>query len=112
MVLAIEKEGLTSGLIAWDRRDISQGPAANDIIDSPFNVDPPGTVGLGWENDVRTNTADAGAFITSDVTWDDGLDLTLGGRYDDYTVRSVDQGVLAFKPGAARGNAGRFTYSA
>ncbi|HMH66027.1 MAG TPA: TonB-dependent receptor, partial [Rhizomicrobium sp.] len=109
---AIGKESFNSGVIALDRRDISQGPAANDIIDSPFNVDPPGTVGLGWENDVRTNSADAGAFITSDLTWDDSLDLTVGGRYDDYNVRSVDRGVLAFEPPGGRGNAGRFTYSA
>src|SRR5471032_2977052 len=109
---AIGKESFNSGVIALGRRDISQGPAANDIIDSPFNVDPPGTVGLGWENDVRSNTADAGAFITSDLDWDDSLDLTLGGRYDAYNVRSVDQGVLAFEPASGRGNAGRFTYSA
>jgi iron complex outermembrane recepter protein len=109
---AIGKESFNSGVIALDRRDISQGPAPNDIIDSPFNVDPPGTIAMGWENDVRTNTADAGAFVTSDLTWDDGLDLTVGGRYDDYNVRSVDQGVLAFEPTSGRGNAGRFTYSA
>jgi iron complex outermembrane recepter protein len=112
IVHAIGKESFNSGVIALDRRDISQGPAANDIIDSPFNVDPPGAVGLGWENDVRTNTSDAGAFVTSDLTWDDSLDLTVGGRYDAYNLRSVDQGVQAFEPGAARGNAGRFTYSA
>jgi iron complex outermembrane receptor protein len=109
---AIGKESFNSGVIALDRRDISQGAAANDIIDSPFNVDPPGTVGLGWENDVRTNSGDAGVFVTTDLTWDDSLDLTLGGRYDDYNVRSIDTGVLAFEPGAGRGNAGRFTYSA
>src|SRR3954471_5383673 len=90
IVHAIGKESFNSGVIALDRRDISQGPAANDIIDSPFNVDPPGAVGLGWENDVRSNTSDAGLFVTSDLDWDDSLDLTLGGRYDDYTVRSVD----------------------
>jgi iron complex outermembrane receptor protein len=111
-VHAIGKESFNSGVIALDRRDITLGPAANDIIDSPFNVDPPGTVGLGWENDVRTNSADAGMFVTTDLTWNDSLDLALGGRYDDYNVRSVDQGVLAFEPGAGRGNAGRFTYSA
>ncbi|HWM61829.1 MAG TPA: TonB-dependent receptor [Rhizomicrobium sp.] len=112
IVHAIGKESFNSGVIALDRRDISQGPAANDIIDSPFNVDPPGTIGLGWENDVRSNTADAGAFVTSDLTWDDSLDLTVGGRYDAYNVRSVDQGVLAYEPAGGHGNAGRFTYSA
>jgi len=111
-VHAIGKESFNSGAIALDRRDISVGAAPNDIIDSPFNVDPPGTIGMGWENDVRTNTGDGGAFITTDLTWDDSLDLTLGGRYDDYNVRSVDAGVLAFEPASGRGNAGRFTYSA
>jgi len=109
---AIGKESFNSGVIALDRRDISRGASANDIIDSPFNVDPPGSVGLGWENDVRTNSGDAGVFVTTDLNWDDGLDLTLGGRYDDYNVRSVDVGVLAFEPASGRGNAGRFTYSA
>ncbi|MBA2589504.1 MAG: TonB-dependent receptor [Alphaproteobacteria bacterium] len=111
-VHAIGKESFNSGVIALDRRDISQGPAANDIIDSPFNVDPPGTVGLAWENDVRTNTSDAGLFVTSDLSWNDSLDLTVGGRYDDYTVRSVDVGALAYEPGAGRGHDGRFTWSA
>jgi iron complex outermembrane receptor protein len=111
-VHAIGRESFNSGVIALDRRDISLGAAPNDIIDSPFNTDPPGTVGLGWENDVRTSSSDAGAFITSDLNWNDSLDLTLGGRYDAYNVRSVDAGVLAFEPTTGRGNAGRFTYSA
>ena len=111
-VHAIGKESFNSGVIALDRRDISRGAAANDIIDSPFNSDPPGAIGLGWENDVRTNSGNAGVFVTSDLNWNDSLDLVLGGRYDDYNVRSVDVGMLAFEPPAARGNAGRFTYSA
>ena len=111
-VHAIGKESYNSGVIALDRRDISQGAAANDIIDSPFNVDPPGAVGLGWENNVHTNTGDAGAFLTTDIAWDNGLDLTVGGRYDAYNVRSVDAGVLSYEPGSGRGDAGRFTYSA
>ena len=111
-VHSIGKESFNSGVIALDRRDISLGPAANDIIDSPFNVDPAGSIGLGWEDDVRTNTAVAGAFLTTDLVWDDSVDLTLGGRYDDYNVRSADMGVLSFEPATGRGNAGRFTYSA
>ncbi len=111
-VHAIGKESFNSGVIALDRRDISFGATPNDIVDSPFNTDPPGTFPMGWENNVLSNTADAGAFLTSDISWQDSLDLTLGGRYDDYNVRSVDVGVLAFEPPSGRGNAGRFTYSA
>lgn len=111
-VHAIGKESFNSGVIALDRRDISQGAMPNDIVDSPFNIDPPGTFQMGWENNVRSNTGDAGAFLTSDISWQDSLDLTVGGRYDDYNVRSVDEGVLAFEPGTGKGDAGRFTYSA
>lgn len=109
-VHAIGKESFNSGIIALDRRDISRGAAPNDIFASPFGGDPPG-VALGWENDVRSNTGDAGAFVTSDAEWNN-LALTVGGRYDTYNVRSVDVGVMAYEPGAGRGNAGRFTYSA
>lgn len=109
-VHAIGKESYNSGVIALDRRDISQGAMANDIFASPFGQGAPG-VALGWENDVRTNSSDAGAFITTDATWQ-GFDLTLGGRYDAYNVRSTDAGVLAYEAPSGRGNAGRFTYSA
>ena len=61
-VHAIGKESFNSGVIALDRRDISVGAMPNDIVDSPFNIDPPGTFGMGWENNVRSNTGDAGAF--------------------------------------------------
>ena len=110
-VWAHGKESYNSGVIALDRRDISQGPAPNDIIASPFDTEPPGAIGLGWENDVRSNTMNAGAFVTSDAQWR-GFDLTLGGRYDTYNVRSSDVGVLAYEPPSGRGNAGRFSYNA
>ena len=66
----------------------------------------PGQQALGWENDVRSNTTDAGLFATSDIAWEHGLDLTLGGRYDDYNVRSVDLGVLPFEPASGTGRQG------
>jgi iron complex outermembrane receptor protein len=110
-VHAIGKESYNSGAIALDRRDISVGAMPNDIIDSPFNIDPAGAVGLGWENDVRSTTSDAGLFVTSDIQWDK-LDLILGGRYDAYNVRSVDRGVMAFEPPDGRGGKGSLTYSA
>ena len=111
-VHGIGKESFNSGVIALDRRDISVGPAPNDIFASPFDPVTPGTVPLGWENDVRSTTSDAGLFEVSDLTWDKSLDLTLSGRYDAYNVRSVDLGVLAFEPASGRGAKGSLTYSA
>ena len=108
---AVGRESFNSGVIALDRRDISVGAAANDILDSPFTPDPPGAVGLGWENDVRSTVTDGGLFLVNDTSWDNGLDLTVGGRYDNYNVRSVDLGVMAFEPPDGKGGKGVFTYS-
>ena len=108
---AIGKESFNSGIIALDRRDISQGPAPNDLFASPFDTVPAGSLALGWENDVRTNTGNAGLFVTSDMAVSD-LHVVLGGRYDDYDVRSVDLGVLSFEAPAGRGKKDVFTYSA
>jgi iron complex outermembrane receptor protein len=108
---AIDMQSFNSGVIALDRRDIAHGAAPNDIIDSPFNIDPPGSIGLGWENNVASNIADAGLFGLSDLAYD-RLHLLLGGRLDQYNVRSRDSGVLAFEPPSGAANGGRFTWSA
>jgi len=107
----IGKESFNSGVIALDRRDISYGATSNDIIDSPFNANPPGTVSMGWENDVRTNVNNGGAFLTSSLDWAN-FNLILGGRFDDYSVRSVDKGVLAYEAASGAGHKDVFTYSA
>ena len=111
-VHAVGKESYNSGVIALDRRDISAGAQPNDIFASPFAAAAPGSEKLGWENDVHSNTADAGAFVTSDIAWRHGLDLTIGGRYDAYNVRSADRGVLPYEPPSGRGAKGALTYTA
>jgi iron complex outermembrane receptor protein len=108
---AIGKESYNSGIIALDRRDISYGPTSNDIFAGPFGAVPAGSLALGWENNVRTNTGNGGAFVTSDIAWN-SLNLILGSRYDDYDVRSVDAGVLPFEAPYGRGKKDLFTYSA
>jgi len=109
---AIGKESFNSGVIALDRRDITVPAMPNDLFASPFDTLPAGEVGLGWENNVHTTTADAGLFANSDMAWDKKLNLILGGRYDAYNVRSVDLGVLPFEPENGQGGKGAFTYSA
>jgi iron complex outermembrane receptor protein len=108
---ARDRQSFNSGVIALDRRDISQGAAANDIIDSPFNSDPPGAIGLGWESDLESSIGNAGVFAISDLghgPWH----LLLGGRYDQFNVRSRDSGVLPYAPPSGRGKSGRFSWSA
>ncbi len=94
------RESFNSGLIAYDRRDISAGSFANDRIDSPFDEDP-GLVGLGWENDIHSRWSQTGGFVTADVALPGDINAVLGGRLDYYSVRSTDTGVLAYAPSAA-----------
>ncbi|WP_421738336.1 TonB-dependent siderophore receptor [Caulobacter sp.] len=103
------RESYNSGLIALDRRDIAFGATATDIIGSPFNA----TDGVKWENDNKSDWNQIGAFFTTDIMVGERLNLILGGRYDDYHVKSNDTGFLSYtvageqKDGEARG-----TYSA
>lgn len=99
---ARDMQSFNSGVIALDRRDISQGATPTDTICSPFTG---GVTGdnipancLGWEQDIHSRINDAGLFDTADIAVGKRLDLILGGRYDYYDVRSSDSGILAFEP--------------
>lgn len=110
---ARRRESFNSGLIALDRRDISFGATPTDIIDSPFTTEPAGVTGLGWENDNHSQIHDRGIFATSDIYLWKSLNLTLGARYDDYHVKSQDNGLYSFQPSGKQGaSKGKFTYTA
>ncbi|MBI1686482.1 TonB-dependent siderophore receptor [Caulobacter hibisci] len=103
------RESFNSGLIALDRRDLSAGASATDIIGSPFN---PGD-GVQWENDNHSNWTQAGVFFTTDIAIGDKLNLMLGGRYDDYDVTSEDTGFLSYTvAGVQKAAKGKGTYTA
>ncbi|WP_374569777.1 TonB-dependent siderophore receptor [Phenylobacterium sp.] len=104
------RESYNSGLIALDRRDISYGATANDIIDDPFS---PESYGLQWENDNHSRWRDAGVFFTSDIYFGERLNLMLGARYDDYDVKSHDDGLVSYQPtGEQKAGKGKGTYTA
>jgi iron complex outermembrane receptor protein len=90
------RESFNSGIIAFDRRDLVEGPSATDIIASPFETIN-GQPGWPWDLDVHSNIRDAGAFFTTDITLLDRVDLIVGGRDDDYNVSSNDLGVLTYE---------------
>lgn len=105
------RESFNTGLIALDRRDITLGATANDIITSPFQNDPAPLIGMRWENDQRTNTGDAGLFLTSAISLYD-LNVIVGGRWDSYHVTSRDIGALSFQPtGLQMQNKDALTYT-
>jgi iron complex outermembrane receptor protein len=96
-------QSYNSGVIALDRRDISAGSSPTDTICDPFLQ---GITGdqipytcLGWENDIHSRINDFGVFDTTDITIYDRLDLIVGGRYDTYSVKSSDSGILSYEAG-------------
>lgn len=106
------KESFNSGIIALDRRDLTVGATPNDIIDSPYTVNAVG--GVTWENDITTKWSNSGLFAVTDMVFYDLIDITLGGRYDYYTVDTVDRGTLCFCATNAKAKAsdGKLTYNA
>jgi len=108
---ARDRQSFNSGIIALDRRDISIGGQPNDIMDSPFSADPPGSIGLAWESDLTSTINNAGLFATSDLGHGP-LHLLLGARFDHFNVHSREAGVLAFAPPSGAAGGGRFSWSA
>jgi iron complex outermembrane receptor protein len=98
---ARDMQSFNSGVIALDRRDISQGWSPTDTICSPFVG---GVTGdsipykcLGWEQDIHSKINDVGLFDTVDISVAKRLDLVLGGREDYYHVKSSDSGILSYE---------------
>jgi iron complex outermembrane receptor protein len=106
-----QKESYGSGLISLDRRDLSVGPTPTDVFDAPFFHSPGG---LQWETDIKTRHDDVGVFAMSDITVGGRLNLMLGGRYDRYSVNSIDVGLLDVfdHVGPTDASNGKWTYSA
>jgi len=103
-----QKESYDSGMIALDRRDLSVGPTATDIIASPFDAGS----GVGWETDIQSRWHDTGLFFTTDIAVADKLDIIAGGRYDWYGVNSIDVGIYSFEtPLRQTASDGMFTYT-
>jgi iron complex outermembrane receptor protein len=83
----------STSFIGLDRRDIIAGASANDIFDDPFSDEVGG--GLGWNLHNISKWHDRGLFGVADIMIFDRLNLVLGGRLDDYSVKSQDVGSSA-----------------
>jgi iron complex outermembrane receptor protein len=109
---ARDQQSFNSGVIAIDRRDISQGASPSDTICPPFGPDQTTLPCLGFENDIRSRINDFGVFDTLDLAVGKRLDVVVGGRYDEYDVRSSDDGVLQYEtPGPVSASKLLGTYS-
>jgi len=107
-----QRESFNGGNLSLDRRDLVYGATATDIFDDPFSTEP-GGIGLTWETDVVARWRDAGLFLQTDASLGP-VSLTAGVRYDDYRVRSRDDGTVVFGPTPGRtytDGKGKWTYN-
>ncbi|MBY0423439.1 MAG: TonB-dependent receptor, partial [Parvularculaceae bacterium] len=86
-----------SGYLVVDRRDLSVGPTAGDVFDSPF-LETPG--GIGWDTDLRSTTTDLAAFAMLKAERGP-VALLLGGRADRFAAASINTGRTVFNPAYA-----------
>ncbi|WP_414902426.1 TonB-dependent siderophore receptor [Sphingomonas flavalba] len=94
---ALARASYNGGWLVLDRRDISVGATANDILDSPF-TDEAGGIGLTWERDQTSRIKTTGIAGVVDLTFWDSLSLSASGRYDHYNARSIEEGTVVFNP--------------
>jgi iron complex outermembrane receptor protein len=109
-----KRETYYSAFSALNRRDISFGATPTDILDDPFSPEAAGTTGLTWETAVSSSWTDAGAFGVTDITLFDKLNVLLAGRYDDFGVKSRDDGTIVYtvaRGGTYEGNDSDFSWS-
>jgi len=116
---ARDMQSYNSGVIALDRRDISQGASPGDTVCDPFvagvttDIVPPNC--LGWETDIHSRINDFGVFDTTDIDIGKRLDLVVGGRVDTYDVKSTNSGILPYEaagPVSASKTLGSYSLSA
>jgi iron complex outermembrane recepter protein len=96
---ALSDQYLDSGVNVQDRRDLSQPITPDEIFNAVFAA--PGMDGYQWDNSVTSKQSDIAAFLLEDALFLEHLDLTMGVRSDNYSLKSDDAGTLATKPGAS-----------
>lgn len=78
------------GYMVLDRQDLSVGSTPDDVF-NPIYVS-----GAPWDQYYHSKVEDAGVFYNTSATLFDIVQLTGGLRYDDYSVRSSNTGLLDF----------------
>ncbi|MFN3959323.1 MAG: TonB-dependent siderophore receptor [Parvularculaceae bacterium] len=89
------RQTFLSGYLVVDRRDLTQGPAANDIFDDPFSDDP---TGVSWDTDLSSLTTDLAFFAVTNATLSERLSLLASFRLDRFTASSINTGATIFNP--------------
>lgn len=83
---------LNSGVNVQDRWDLSQPQTADEIFNAVFGSKNHG--GYRWDDAVRSQQQDFAVFLLEDALLFKHLDITVGVRDDNYSLKSIDQGTL------------------
>ena len=89
---AKQYESFLSGYLAFDRRDLSRGPTANDRILAPGME----TGEANWDSRWDMEWNSQAAFAVSDITLFQRLSLLAGLRYDYFDVQAINTGETVF----------------
>jgi iron complex outermembrane recepter protein len=89
------RQTFLSGYLAVDRRDLTQGPAGDDIFDDPFSDD---ANGIPWDTDLSSLTTDLAVFAVTNAKLTDRLSLLASLRLDRFTASSINEGATIFNP--------------
>ena len=89
------RQTFLSGYLAVDRRDLTQGPAGNDIFDDPFSDD---ANGIRWDTDLSSLTTDLAVFAVTSAKLTDRLSLLASLRLDRFAASSRNEGATIFNP--------------
>lgn len=84
---------LNSGVNVQDRWDLSKPQTADEIFNAVYGSKDHGR--LRWDNAVRSTQSDISVFLLEDILLFNHLDITGGVRNDNYSLTSIDEGVLA-----------------
>ncbi|WDI31406.1 TonB-dependent receptor [Hyphococcus flavus] len=90
------RQTFLSGYLVLDRRDLTVGPAGNDIFDDPFSVEPNG---IDWDTDLDSRWTDLAFFTANDVALTDRFHLLASLRLDRFSASSINTGATIFDPG-------------
>ncbi len=89
------RQTFLSGYLVVDRRDLTRGPAGNDIFDDPFSADPNG---IAWDTDLSSLTTDLAVFAVTNARLTPRLSLLASLRLDRFTASSINEGATIFNP--------------
>ncbi len=78
--------------VIWDRADLSAEPTPDMIINNQY-LNPLGPV---WDFDYSSKIKNVGAFLNGDITLFKNAHIQGGLRWDDYNIRSRNDGLTTF----------------